>query len=192
MAGAMSYNSKAREARIVGGAAFTYTITDGLGMPVTQPEWDNMPTTGEVGTIVDHGLTLYSNLLEAPSNTAKFMQAVAMLEYLAFPEEYRPLKKVRAVVVRDSAKTMQEHDLLTKRFQNDLFGPNGYRTRIVHNGQRLEHLIPDRHERISLFRELDGYIRNMVDDMINRSGLTWQEYVEHRKHNGLGRCDDED
>jgi hypothetical protein len=192
MAGALVYDANARESRIIGGAAFTHAITDGLGMAMTQPEWNEMATAGEVGNIVEHGLFLYANALESPSQTAKFMQAVALLDYLAFPSEFRPLKKVRAVVVRYAAKTPQEHDRLTKRFQNDLFGPTGYRTQIVHNGKRLEHLIPSRHDRDALFRELDGYVRNLVGDMINHSEMTWAEYTEYRKTIGLGQQDAEE
>jgi len=191
MAGALVYNDSVRESRIVGGAVFPHAIWNGLGMPITQPEWNEMPTEGEVGKIVEHALFLYSNLLETPSLSAKFMQAVGLLEYLAFPFEFRPLKKVRAVVVRYSARTPSDLDRLTKRFQNDLFGPDGYRTQIAHNGKRVEDLVPNRCDRIELFKELDGYIRSMIDDMLNYPEMAWEEYAERRKHSGFGTPEDE-
>jgi hypothetical protein len=186
MSGALVYNGATAESRIVGGAVFPHAITSGLGMAFTQPEWNEMPAKGDVGRIAEHAFFLYSNLLETPSLSAKFMQAVGLLEYLAFPFEYRPLKKVRAVVVRYSARTPEERDRLTRRFQNDLFGPNGYRTQIVHNGKRLEDLLPSQRDRLQLFKELEGYIRPIINDMLTYSQMAWNEYAEHRKHLGFG------
>jgi hypothetical protein len=120
------------------------------------------------------------------------MQAIGLLEYLAFPFDFRPLKKVRAVVVRYSARTRSEHDALTKRFQNDLFGPNGYRTQIIHNGKRLEDVIPNQRGRIEFFRELDGYIRPIMDDMLKCSEMTWDDYTERRRHIGFGTPTDDE
>ena len=67
MAGALLYSVEMHEARIVGGAAFTHYLTRGLGLTLGQPEWDDLPKDGEVGQIVNHGLSLYSALLEASS-----------------------------------------------------------------------------------------------------------------------------
>ncbi len=79
---------------------------------------------------------------------------------------------------------------MTKRFQNDLFGPDGYRTQIVHKGKRLEDLVPNRMARIELFRELDSYIRNVINDMAACAEMNWGEYAERRKHIGLDAADE--
>lgn len=192
MAGALVYNHAAQEARIVGGTAFRHVITRGLGMALTQVEWNEMPHDGETGRLVDHALYLYAGLLEAESDTARFMQATGLLEYLAFPSEFRPLKKVRAVVTRYAARTPAEHEQMMKRFQNDLFGPNGYRTQIVHNGKRIEQLLSAAADRLALLRELDGYIRPMIDDMIEHSEMPWNEYIERRKHIGCVHANDDE
>lgn len=190
MAGALIYNHSLRESRLFGGAAFTHALTSGIGMPLTQLEFDQMPLDGEVGHIVDHGLSLYGSLLEASSETSKFTQAIALLEYLAFPGEYRPLQKVRAVVVRCVAGTPQEREWLTERFKNVLFGPEGYRTHIVHNGKRLDQLVPNARERVELLCELDSYIRAMLGDMIVNSTMRWQEYADSRKRTVFGHVDE--
>jgi hypothetical protein len=56
MAGALLYSGALREARIIGGAAFTHYLTRGLGLPLDQVEWDAFPRDGEVGRIVNHAL----------------------------------------------------------------------------------------------------------------------------------------
>lgn len=192
MSGALVFNRALGESRIVGGAVFPHAITDGLGMPVTQPEWNEMPAEGEVGKIVDHALFLYSSMLETPSLSAKFVQAMGLLEFLAFPfeDKHKPLKKVRAVIVRYSARTRDEHDRMTSRFKSDLFGPAGYRTQIVHKGKRLEDLLPSRPARIELFRELDSYIRNVISDMAACAEMNWDKYAERRRQIGLDAGDE--
>ena len=192
MAGACIYNHSLGEARIIGGAALTHYITRGLGLALESIGTDEFPRPGEVGNIVEHALGLYAAVQEASGPTGQFMQATSLLEYLAFPDEFRPLKKVRAVIVRYAARNRAEHDRLTKRFQNELFGPQGYRTQIVHNGKRLEQLLPSSEERKELFDELDVYMRLMIDDMIEHSEMNWDEFAEHRKSIGFGKADEDD
>ena len=192
MAGALVFNHSLNESRIVGGAVFAHTITDGLGMGVTQPEWDRMPQSGEVGRIVYHGLFLYANMLEAPTLTAKFMQAIAALEYLAFPFDFLALKKVRVVVVKYAARSVSEHHQLTDRFKQQLFGENGLRTQIVHNGKLLEQLVQGELERRLLLQEMDRYIRAMIDHMIPLSEMSWREYLALRQQLGAIKSQEED
>ena len=184
MSGLMLFSPVHGQSRIVAGAAFTHTVTDGMGMPARQFEWNEMPLDGEVGAIVNHGLMLYSHLLESPSSTGKFTHAMGLLEYLAEPHEYKRYDKVRPIIVRYLASTKSEHHRLSERFRRDLFGPAGLRTAIVHNGKRLEELMKSPREREDLFKELDGYIRTIINDMVAHSELTWAEYVGHR--NSLG------
>lgn len=74
MAGALLYNHTLKEARIIG-AAFTHTITRGLGLPLESIDHKLFPKSGEVGKIVNHALSLYTALLEANSSTLRFMHA---------------------------------------------------------------------------------------------------------------------
>ena len=123
---------------------------------------------------------LYTQLLETPSSTSRIMHALGLLEYLASPGKYMNLQKVKAIVVPYVAKTKADHHRLSERFRIDLFGPDGYRTKIVHNGDRLEDLIRMSSERSALFNELDGYIRAIINDMIVHSTDTWDAYLQHR------------
>ncbi len=54
----------------------------------------------------------------------------------------------------------------------------GLRTRIVHIGGRLEFLVPSGRDREALFLELDGYVRCVIDHMIDHSSLSWDSYEE--------------
>jgi len=53
----------------------------------------------------------------------------------------------------------------------------GYRTRVVHLGDRIEKLVPDASALRKLFAELDGYIRRVMDHMIEHSEMTFADYL---------------
>ena len=52
-------------------------------------------------------------------------------------------------------------------------------------GQRLEQILPSPQQRKELFRELEGYLFGMIDDMIRHSELGWPEFLAHRQTIGL-------
>ncbi len=192
MAGALLYNAAKQEARLLGGAAFTHVVTAGLGLPLEPLAPEAFPQQGEVGNIVGRGLALYSDLLEVNNSTAKFIQALALLEFLAIPDGYAPFKKVSAIVRRYLTEDSQENSRLKERL-NDLTGRKdpetnghiGYRTRIVHIGDRLRDLVPDAGGRRELFKELDSYIRPVIDHMIKHSAFDWNEYLDIRDRMGV-------
>jgi hypothetical protein len=186
MAGALLFDPRAREARILGGAAFTHWLTRGLGLPLVQIEPGRFPRDGEVGNIARHGLALYSELLQASSETSKFVQCLSLLEFLAFPNDFENWKKVKRIISRYVAKTEGEYAQLLDRFVQLTGGKDaqgvatGYRTCIVHLGKTLEDLIPVERDRRQLFIELQGYIRAVLDHMIVHSEITFAKYEEER------------
>jgi hypothetical protein len=188
MAGALLYNAARQEGRVLGGAAFTHIITRGVGLSVEPFADDAFPGHGEVGQIVRHALSLYSSILESNNPTAKFIQALALLEYLADPVEYRKFEEVKKIVARYVARTPAEYNRLLERF-SELTGKKdpssrrtvGYRTRIIHIGERLDQIVPSPTERRKLFEELDVYIRGMIDHMIHYSGMTYDGYLKVRE-----------
>jgi hypothetical protein len=192
MAGALLYNAAKQEARVLGGAAFTHIVTVGLGLPLHSLSPDNFPQAGGVGNIVKHALALYSDLLETNSETAKFIQSLGLLEFLAIPDNYAVFKKVSAIVRRYLTEDDQENLRLKERF-NDLTGRRdpatkeyiGYRTRIVHIGDRLADILPETEDRKRLFEELDGYIRALIHHMIIHSALDWDSYKVVRDRMGV-------
>jgi hypothetical protein len=187
MAGALFSKNGTSKAKLIGGAAYTHRITRGLGLVLNQPEWEDFPFGGEVGSVVRHALFLYSQLLHTESATARFIQALSLLEYLAFPYEYRPMKKVKTVISRYVSKNEKDRHNVLRRFEeltskiNDAGEQIGFRTRIVHIGARLEDLVSHERDRIELFLELDNYIRSVVNHMIKHSELTFIDYDKLRQ-----------
>lgn len=183
MSAALLMKSDALDSVLLAGAAFTHAITKGLGLDLRQPEWDRFPQHGEVGKIAAHGLSLYSQMLQTQSATSKFVQALSLIEFLACPDGYMKFQDIKKVVSKYVTNCPGEHERLMERFR-ELTGKKdeitkqeiGLRTNIVHMGARLEQLVKSRSEREDLFRELDGYIRAIMDHMIDHDHMSSSEY----------------
>jgi hypothetical protein len=186
MSSAILFNSQLNQAKLISGAVFSHYITRGLGLVAIQPEWDEFPTSGEVGNIVHHALLLYSNLLETQSASSRYVQALSLLEFLAYPNEYKNFKCVKKIIAKYKMTTPTEHQKLMSRFEEltgkkDENGDNiGFRTRIVHIGATIEQIVPNEEKRKELFKELDSYIRPVINHMIKHSGLSFEDYIKER------------
>ena len=188
MAGALLYNPVIQEARIIGGSAFTHFITRGVGLPITTPREGDFPQDGEVGNIAAQALSLYGMMLETDNESFKFVQALSLLEFMADPDRYQNFEKVSRTVARYVTKSNDEYKRLMDRLF-ELTGKHdpttkiasGYRTRIVHIGDRLDNLVPDPDERRKLFLEVDGYIRAVLDHMIRHSAWEFEDYKKVRE-----------
>jgi hypothetical protein len=187
MAGALQYNASRGEGRIIAGDPFSYIFTRGLGLPIEAVECDDFPGDGEVGQLAQHGLGLYSAILATDNPTAKFSLAIALLEFLAEPGVYTKFQDVKKIIARYVAKNFREYEDLLERF-SELTGKTGpvtgavtgYRTQVMHLGHRLDRLIPTFERRAELFRELDSYIRAVLDHMITHSRLSYHDYLQIR------------
>lgn len=184
MAGALLYSPSENQAFIIGGDAFTHIVTRGMGLPLQSIAHDRFPKEGEVGNIVRHSLSLYGAMIEAQTPSSMFIQALALLEFLAFPDDYQTFKEVKKVIARYVARNAAEYNKILDRFfeltgkKDDNTGRIiGYRTRLVHMGERLEDIVPDAHKRLELMVELDGYIRSVIDHMNAHSDLSLSEYI---------------
>ena len=116
MSGAVLYTPSLGQARIIGGDAFTHAITRGLGLSIEEVAENQFPKDGEIGFIARHGLSLYSAIQEANNPTACFIQALALLEFLAFPDEYRKFEQVKKVIARYAARDGSHYQALLDRF----------------------------------------------------------------------------
>ena len=187
MSAALLYNPKIKEARIIAGDAFATRITRGLGLPLERVEPNLFPKSGEVGKIVRHAFSLYSNIMESDNLTVKFTQCMSLIEFLAFPDEYKKFSDVSKIISRYVAKNAKDYQELLERF-NDLTGRKdpetneilGLRTRIVHLGEKLEAIIRDDAVIKMLFLELQIYIKSAINHMIEHSELSWDDYLELR------------
>lgn len=96
--------------------------------------------------------------------------------------------EVKKVIARYVSSDQTAYDKVLERFK-ELTGKKdpttgvetGLRTRVVHIGDRIESLIPCPKARRELFAELDGYIRPVIDHMIQHSELGFDEYSQLRK-----------
>jgi hypothetical protein len=188
MACALLYNPAQLQGRIIAGAAFTHLITRGLGLTIGSLGDQDLPADGEVGQFARHALSLYAAMLELDNPTAKFVQAMALLDFLAEPREYKPFKDLKKTIARYIASTVEDYKRILDRFL-ELTGKKdpvtqeflGYRTRIVHLGDRLDKILPNPSDRRTLFEELDSYIRPIIDHMIAHSDLAFDAYVAVRE-----------
>ena len=105
MAGVIVYNAADQVAKIIGGTAFYYIVVAGeLGCRSSGSMKANFQRKENSGHIVQHALSLYTQLIEFNSNTSKFIQALALLEYLADPRDYVKFEKVKKVIARYVAR----------------------------------------------------------------------------------------
>jgi hypothetical protein len=189
MSAALVFNAFRREGGIIAGDAFSSVITKGLGLPIDEEDlpYNDFPAQdGEVGNIALYALDLYSTMLQAEYPTAQFTQLMALLEFLADPIDYTKAEQVGKIIGRYVAKNALEYEKFKARY-HELSGKRdsatrehtGYRTRIVHMGARLESILPAG-PRNALLKELDGYVRTVIDHMVERSSWTFDSYKEAR------------
>jgi hypothetical protein len=189
MSAVLVFNAFRREGGIIAGDAFNSALTKGLGLPVDEEDllYNDFPDQdGEVGNIALYALDLYSTMLQAEYPTAQFTQLMALLEFLADPTDYTNAEQVGKIIGRYVAKNAVEYERFKTRY-HELSGKKdsatrehmGYRTRIVHMGARLESILPAG-PRNALLKELDGYVRTVIDHMIEHSSWTFDSYKQAR------------
>ena len=184
---ALLYNLDDHESYIIAGSVFSHVIVKGVGLELEPLTTDDFPQESEVGKIIQHGFELHSRVLEANSDTAKFIQIMNLFEYLAYPDGYKKFTDVAKIIARYVADNSKEYKTLKDRF-DELTGKRdetnkfvGYRTRIVHLGERLYDILPNENDIKKLFNELDRYVGIVLSHMLKYSYKTWDEYLEIRR-----------
>lgn len=186
MSSCLLINGKTNELRILGGNAYSHHFTYGVGLKIDQPEFINFPKNGEVGKVASHALTLYIQMIQTQSTNSRYVQALSLLEYLAYPKEFRVFKDVKKIIAKYVAKDIVERDYLYERFL-ELTGKKnkvtkeelGLRTLIVHIGGNIESLL-SLEDREKVFIELDSYIRYIIDFMIKYSDMDYDDYFTNK------------
>lgn len=141
---------------------------------------------GEVGSIVKHALRLHGAIMETDEPTLKFTQIMTLFEYLATPFDYEKAQKVKGRIGLHVSQDKTSYHNFCNRFEEIGAGKKingvraGYRTIIIHNGKRLEDLIPQKKDQNALFKELNIYAHKVIMDMLFRSMDSWEELEQYR------------
>lgn len=185
------FNIDEYESYIIAGSIVTHTIVKGIGLELDlnriREECEVvLSTVGEVGSVVKTALAMHTAFLETNNTTTQFVKAMTLLEFLAYPDDYKRFEDVRKEITPHIAKDYNDYLRLKERF-NELTGKKdehgkhiGYRTRIVHIGDSIEDILGDEMKVNKLMLEIQIYIGAVVKDMINNHQYTWSEFVEYR------------
>ncbi|MHC9237258.1 hypothetical protein ACX9MO_16660 [Pseudooceanicola sp. 502str34] len=185
------YSLEDHESYIVAGQLVTHDIVAGLGLEINEgcfvPELEH----GEVGNIARRGLRLHSTALEAASDTEKFLQLMTLIEYLADPDGYIAMQKVKKQIGRHVAQDRTEYDEIMQDFRfltsmgKDSSGRDpGLRHNVVHVGANLEDLL-DQAERRDVLNRVNRYIGVVLTHFIERSDKGWDAIEHYRSERGI-------
>jgi len=178
--GALLYNLADHESYLIAGSVSVATVVSGIGLDLEFGPSHSPPSShdGEVGAIARHGLSLFTDTLECGSQTHKFMRAMTLLEFLAWPNDFLRWQDAKKQIACHLASTRQGYDRLLERFKEL---SQGYRTLIVHHGKFIEEILPQQEERTKLLRELQSYASQVLEHMLQRTSLQWSEFLDFRK-----------
>ena len=178
--GALFYTLEDHESYIVGGQIVTHHLVAGLGLEISAYTGTRQIGKAETGNVVRRGLELYSAAMESNSLTSKFVQCMSLLEFLAFPDDYMQMKKVKREIAAHVAGSPLEYQAILDdieqltSFKDGDGRQIGLRTCIVHHGSRFETLVPDKRDQEAIFERLEKYIGKTLSDLITLSDQPWQ------------------
>ncbi|GGZ32756.1 hypothetical protein GCM10011273_18730 [Asticcacaulis endophyticus] len=179
------YALEDHESYIIAGEVITHQIVVGLGLEIGAHVSVEPLAHGEVGHIARQGLMLYTQALEASTETAKFIQLMNLIEFLAEPDRYQGMADAKRAIGRHVAKDLADYEAIMEDFKylssrGGVSGPNdGLRHNIVHVGKRLETLIGPE-ERIAVFKRLARYVCVPLGHMMDRSASSWGDIEAFR------------
>jgi len=185
------YAPRDHESYIIGGEIVGHQLLKGIGLDLFGVGSVPIIGTGNVGYIARHGLRLFSEAMEAVTETSKFVQMMSLLEFLANPEDYISMQKVKGLIARHAARDRADYDAIIKDFfyltsdkTEDKGKNNGLRHNIVHCGKRLEDLTTTK-QRADIFRRLERYAGVPLKDFIVHSNGNWAEIDGLRTQAGI-------
>ena len=173
------YAPEDHESYIVAGQVLTHQIIAGVGLELDAGYMVGLSGSGEVGAIAAHALRLHTDALEAATETSRFVQMMSLIEFVADPNRFLPMKEAKKLIARQVARDRADYDAILADF---LYltseggagaGPKqGLRHNVVHVGKRLEDLTT-REERVALFRRLARYVGVPIMQMLERGDSEW-------------------
>ena len=187
---------KTKSYNLVVGQAYTHAIKKGIGFRfdesgISRFAWPEALVmvkvgTGDVCNIAKLGLSHFSRILEANTPTEKFILCMNLFEFLASPGKFENFQEAKKSILIHLCNNRAKYHELSERFK-ELSGKKddegkevGYRTRIVHMGDRLEDFLnPDQIRRLLV--ELQNYLRVVIYDLLRNTDWDWVQMVEYRK-----------
>ena len=188
---ALVYFPKFRSSMVQAREVENRTCIKGIGLAVSQIENPGISLllpmrSGGLVNIAWHALRMNTQVLEAASESLKFIQVMMLLEYLTNPFEFAAFKKRKGnliAVLTDERK--KYHELAEElRYYSEVL-----RTDLIHNGKRLEDLLPDEDDIKKLFWRLQSLLRDLIEDLFWNLNLSWADYDNargQRKENIIG------
>lgn len=180
------YTLEDNEAYLVAGELIPSVMVRGLGLEIDQPVALPPIGDGEMAGATKHALRMYSDALMANTETAKFIQLMNLIEYLASPHEFVKMQKVKGRIALHAAHDHAGYLEILEDFKwlssepNSARGPNnGLRHNVVHLGKNIEDLI-DYGGRQQVYRRLTRYAASVINDFIRMSGSDWNAVEEFR------------
>lgn len=137
-----------------------------------------------VSNIIKHAIRLYSDILYMPTSTNKFMQSMTLIDYLGNPFEFQKMQINKSKIAPFSADSHAQYNLICERFKyltsqkdsND--NQIGLRTNIIHNGKSIDELIFDGYEIDLILKEIQLYICNFINGILDYSDQNDWTYIE--------------
>jgi len=137
---------------------------------------------GEIGNVLKNALRLYSNIVVNNNKTNRFLLSMSLIEYLANPYEFEQMKKTKTFIMPFNVKDKKSYHKMSERFK-ELSGlkvdgvEKGLRTNVVHMGKSLEELIDEDYKVDFLLREVQEYICNVINKLIDHYVDDWQTAI---------------
>ena len=184
---ALFYTHHDHESYILGAEVITHQITSGLGLQFDGGLDYRTVSSGGAGNIARRGLTMMTEAMEANNLTSKFVQCISTLEFLAFPDGFEKMQKVKGQIAVHLAGDVKRYNKILEEFKGLTSKKNtageqiGLRTNIIHNGKRFEDLVPIKSQQNEIFRQLQGYIGAVVHNLIDMSDDDWDAVEKFRE-----------
>jgi hypothetical protein len=188
------YAKEDHESYLIAGQVLTHQVIIGVGLDMSPPLMVRPTGDGEVGAVARHALRMYSEALEASTETSRFVQMMSLLEFLAAPNEFLLMKRAKRMIARQIAGDRADYEAILRDFSyltseggTVKSAKQGLRHNIVHLGRRLEDLAGAK-EREAIFRRLGRYAGAVIHQLRQNSylGEEWK-VIEQLRAAGVGR-----
>lgn len=172
------YSRADHESYLIAGEIVTHQLIVGLGTDLSGVFVAPIPA-GELGALATHALRLFTDALEAQTETSRFVQLMSLVEFLADPNGFTKMQDARKAVGRQIARDRADYEAIQRDFHYLATEPGpvdqpkrGLRHNIVHLGKRLEDLTTPS-ERRELFQRLSRYVGVPISQMIKHGDKDW-------------------